>query len=102
MDRWEVAKVSNVFFFYKTNNLKVLKFHCLEVKIDNSTWRKGPWTLHCAHFCKGKKNSVNYSAELMLNEFYNIVTELYGEATCTYNMHQLYHIANYVKLLGPL
>ena len=42
------------------------------------------------------------AAELMLNEFYNMVPELYGKASCTYNMHQLYHVANYVKLLGPL
>ena len=42
------------------------------------------------------------AAELMLSDFYGMVPELYGEATCTYNMHQLYHVASYVRLLGPL
>ena len=38
----------------------------------------------------------------MLNEFNNMVPELYGEASCTYNMHQLHYVANYASLLGPL
>lgn len=43
------------------------------------------------------------AAELMLNEFYDmVVPDLYGDITCTYNMHQLYHVAHYVNLLGPL
>ena len=42
------------------------------------------------------------AAELMLNEFYDMVPDLYGDKTCTYNMHQLNHVANYVRLLGPL
>ena len=38
----------------------------------------------------------------MLNDFYRMVPELFGEATCTYNMHPLYHVVSYVRLLGPL
>ena len=34
------------------------------------------------------------------NEFYEMVPDLYGDKTCTYIMHQLNHVANYVRLLG--
>ena len=42
------------------------------------------------------------AAELMLNEFYVMMPELYGESSCTSNVHSLYHLAMYVRQLGIL
>ena len=42
------------------------------------------------------------AAELMLNEFYLMMPELYGESSCTSNVHSLSHLAMYVRQLGPL
>lgn len=42
------------------------------------------------------------AAEKMLNDFYALVPELYGEAACTHNVHLLSHLCKYVRLWGPL
>ena len=42
------------------------------------------------------------AAEKMLNDFYLLVPELYGESACTHNVHLLSHICKYVRLWGPL
>ena len=38
----------------------------------------------------------------MLNDFYLLVPELYGESACTHNVHLLSHLCKYVRLWGPL
>ena len=42
------------------------------------------------------------AAEEMLNDFCNIFPELYGDISCTINMHSLIHIPYFVRLWGPL
>lgn len=42
------------------------------------------------------------AAELMLRDFYKLLPELYGEASCTANAHLLSHLTKYVRLWGPL
>jgi len=42
------------------------------------------------------------AAEVMLQDFYQLLPELYGETSCTLNAHSLTHLAMFVKLWGPL
>ena len=42
------------------------------------------------------------AAEQMLVDFYNLLPDLYGEASCTANAHLLSHLVKYVRLWGPL
>ena len=42
------------------------------------------------------------AAEEMLNDFYVLFAELYGEGGCTHNVHLLSHLAYYVRFWGPL
>ena len=86
---WKASELKNWLLFY---SLPLLQ-GCLP-----------PLYLHhfalfvCAvHILLQEKISLDQinAAEFMLNEFYNMVPELYGEASCysTYSMHQLYHVA---------
>ena len=38
----------------------------------------------------------------MLDDFYNLMPQLYGENSCTHNCHLLSHLVKYVQLWGPL
>ena len=38
----------------------------------------------------------------MLQDFYGLILELYGESCCTHNMHLMNHLCKYVQLWGPL
>ena len=42
------------------------------------------------------------AAECMLCDFYKLLPELYGEKSCTANVHLLSHLTKYVRLWGPL
>lgn len=42
------------------------------------------------------------AAEAMIDTFYKLLPELYGEESCTANAHCLTHITKYVRLWGPL
>ena len=42
------------------------------------------------------------AAELMINDFLQLLPELYGESSCTMNSHLLSHLCKFVKLWGPL
>lgn len=42
------------------------------------------------------------AAEVMLNDFYRLLPELYGDQSCTLNAHCLTHLVAYVRLWGPL
>ena len=42
------------------------------------------------------------AAELMLKDFCNLFSNLYGENNCTHNVHLLSHLVKYVRLWGPL
>lgn len=41
------------------------------------------------------------AAEEMLNDFYGLLPELYGENSCTMNAHTLTHLVYFVRLWGP-
>ena len=43
-----------------------------------------------------------FSAEAMINTFYKLLPELYGDDSCTANAHCLTHLPRYVQLWGPL
>lgn len=42
------------------------------------------------------------SADKMLQDFYHLLPELYGQQSCTINAHLLTHLCKYVRLWGPL
>lgn len=42
------------------------------------------------------------AAEEMLNDFYIMLPDLYGDNSCTLNAHCLTHLPRYVRLWGPL
>ena len=42
------------------------------------------------------------AAEKMLHHLYSLISELYGEAACTHNVHLLSHLCKYVRIWGPL
>lgn len=42
------------------------------------------------------------AAQDMLDEFYMLLPELYGDRICVINMHLLSHMAHFVRLWGPL
>ena len=42
------------------------------------------------------------ATEKMLEDFYMLIPELYGEAACTHNVHLLSHLCKYIRLWGPL
>ena len=37
------------------------------------------------------------AAEKILHDFYSLISELYGEAACTHNVHLLSHLCKYVR-----
>ena len=43
-----------------------------------------------------------HAAQSMLDEFYSLCPELYGDRMCVLNVHLLSHMANFVQLWGPL
>ena len=42
------------------------------------------------------------AAEVMLQDYYQLLPDLYGETSCTLNAHCLTHLTMYVRLWGPL
>ena len=41
-------------------------------------------------------------AEIMLNDFYRMLPELYGNKSCTLNALLIIHLCHYVRVWGPL
>lgn len=61
--------------------------------------------LVCAMHILLKDNTTNTlidAAEQMLHDFCSLMSELYGETSCTANVHLLSHLCKYVRLWGPL
>ena len=56
------------------------------------------------HMLLGDSISPSFidAAERMLYDFCLLIPELYGETTCTHNMHLLTYLAKYVHIWGPL
>ena len=47
-------------------------------------------------------DSLIHAAQSMLDDFYSLCPELYGDQMCVLNVHLLSHMANFVQLWGPL
>ena len=47
-------------------------------------------------------DSLIHAAQSMLDDFYSLCPELYGDRMCVLNVHLLSHTANFVHLWGPL
>ena len=47
-------------------------------------------------------DSLIHAAQSMLDDFYSLCPELYGDRMCVLNVHLLSHMANFVHLWGPL
>ena len=43
-----------------------------------------------------------HTAQSMLDDFYSLCPELYGDQMCVLNVHLFSHMANFVQLWGPL
>ena len=72
-----------------------------------------PYHLYFHHFAllvcamhillqKELNDSLVRAAQSMLDDFYFLCPELYGDRICVLNVHLLSHMANFVHLWGPL
>ena len=96
------------FKYWKASELRNwLLFYSLPLLLDylpSLYWHHYALLVCAVHILLGDRITLAQvdAAEQMLVDFYLLMPHLYGERSCTANLHLLTHLAKYVRLWGPL
>ena len=96
------------FKYWKASELRNwLLFYSLPLLLDflpSLYWHHYALLVNSIHILLGSMitDAQLDAADHMLADFYALLPELYGEASCTANAHLLCHLTKYVRLWGPL
>ena len=93
---WKASELRSWLLFY---SLPILLDHLLSLY-----WHHYSLLVCSMHILLGDAISplLIDAAEQMLQDFCMLIPELYGDSTCTHNVHLLTHLPRYVRLWGPL
>ncbi|XP_055906188.1 uncharacterized protein LOC129941538 [Eupeodes corollae] len=97
----------DVISFYKATEFRTFLLYLGPVLLKNETQEEvyeNFMQLHCAvSICMSEKSYTFIDiAQTMFKSFIHGFAKLYGRENISYNVHNLYHIADDVKLHGPL
>ena len=93
---WKASELRNWLLFY---SLPILIEH-----LPSLYWHHYALLVCALHIFLGSSINQDHinAAEQMLIDFYLLMPELYGDSSCTHNVHLLSHLGKYVRLWGPL
>lgn len=96
LNYWKASELKQWLLFY---SLPLLLNH-----LPSLYWHHFALLVCAMHILLGDKVTLDQidAAELMINDFCDLLPELYGEGSCTANAHLLTHLVKYVRLWGPL
>ncbi len=93
---WKASEFRNWLLFY---SLPLLLGH-----LPSLYWHHYALLVCALHILLKDRISLSQldAADQLLHDFYKLYAELYGESSCTHNLHLLSHLSKYVRLWGPL
>ena len=93
---WKASEFRNFLLYYSLplliDVLPPLYFHCYGLLVC---------AMHILLQTRVSDTQIQ-AAQTMLDDFYILLPELYGNQMCVLNMHLLSHMAHFVRLWGPL
>ncbi len=96
LNYWKASELRNWLLYY---SLPLLLGH-----LPSLYWHRYALLVCALHILLNNRITLSQvdAAGQLLHDFYVLFPELYGESSCTHNLHLLSHLTKYVRLWGPL